>query len=311
MNIIDLWYSLFPKRLPEVNLQRIVDAAGAKDWKTSAAVIAKCGYLVCTYNNVSRHNAAIDLVQPDGRSRNLIRTDYETFGRPILVDGWWYFPCEGHAPRIVRVRDASGVVEITNMVQPDDYSACGVGHWFAVCKRGGGKPYLWSPVTGRRGYQYQHVNGIVSGIVDDSGAIAVSVSDGAVPGVESEEGWKVTGVNIPTIAACGMDLLVFRKDGAICTIGRGLRVIGNTGMKPCRSVTAGGIVYWATSKPDVLCATNGRKTALLFPLPGPDGNDGVNRGELFDSDVAVKGDEIVVVRSQDRGGFEVWKGKIK
>lgn len=311
--LLNLWYSWFPPALPSFSkMERKVDNSSARDWKTSAIVWAKCGLFVCTYSNSSRRDAAIDLVNPStGESRNLIRNSFETFGRPVLHGGWWYFPCEGHSPRIVRIRDSDGRVDSGGRVQPDDYSACGTEDFFAVCKRGGGKPFLWSFISGRSGHKYRTLDGIPSGIVRSGADVVISVSDGAVSGVESTNGQVVLGA-CPTIAEVNRKLIALFKDGEVRDL-TGVRrgsILAQTRRKPCRSVVSGGLAYWVTSNPDALYVTNGKAIRHLWDAPGPDISTGTKDGNLFDTDVAVDGDRVAVARSQANGGFEVWIGKV-
>lgn len=322
----NLWYSWFPASLPSLKkMERKVDNASARDWKTSGVAVAKCGLLVCTYHNITRTDAAIDLIDLNtGKSRNLIRTNYETFGRPVLNGGWWYFPAENRVGKIVRVRDSDGRVE-TGRTQPEDYSACGIDEWFPISKSqrsGGSKPRLWSFLTGKSGYQYKKLHGIASSIVKWGGQTVISVSDGAESGIESDSGAAISddlapvreNWAVPTVNVVSGKLIAFRKNGSVMHIESmkpiKAKQIGSVGMKPCRSVSSGGVIYWTTSNPDALCATNGSKVSVLWKAPGSDLSDGTSSGSLFDTDVAVYGKRVIVVRSQQNGGYEVWMGEL-
>lgn len=324
----DLFRKVVPASLPSaLDMRRLVDNAGAKDWKTASIVWAKCGLLVATYHNVTRKDSAIDLVDPKtGRVRNLIRTNNETMGKPVLRGGWWYYPAENRVGKIYRVRDSDGKVEATSRTQPEDYSCVGLDEWFPISRaanKGGSKPRLWNFVTGASGYQFRKLHGIASGFCRWAGQYIVSVSDGAESGVESDSGHAITDDLVsprenwatPTVNTVGGSLIAFRKNGTVVQIESfkpvKTRIIGNLGIKPVRSVAAGGLIFWTTSKPDALCATNGSDCKRLWTIPGVDAVDGVTRGELFDTDLTVKGSEIAVARSQQGGGFEVWIGKIK
>lgn len=326
---LEWFYGVFggikPASMPKVEMKRIVDSAGVKDWKTSSVTIAKCGILVCTYHNITRTDSAIDLIS-NGKSKNLIRRRDETIGKPVLNNGWWYFPSENRVSNIIRVRDADGKVETTSKIQPEDYSACGIGEWFPISlaqRKGGSKPCLWSFLSGKRGYQYKKLHGIASGICKWGGQTVISVGDGAEAGVESDAGDWITddsaktrdNWSCPTINTVNGNLIAFMKNGTVVKIkslkDKAIKVIGNVGLKPCRSVSNERLIFWTTSNKDALCVTNGVKCARIWDMPGSDLSDGTSSGSLFDTDVSVSGDRIVVARSQHNGGFEVWEGVIK
>lgn len=334
MSAIIAWFkSLFgkisPAKIPRVEMRRIVNNELAKDWKTSSITIAKCGLLVGTYHNITRTDAAIDLVNPStGASKNLIRNNNETFGKPTLIGGWWYFTAENRVSRVVRIRDADGKAETTNRVQPEDYSTVASGEWFPISwaarkPESSRPPRLWSCVTGNSGYQFKKLRGIASGICKWGGKVVISVGDGSEAGVESESGDWITddsakmreNWSTPTINTVNGSLIAFRKNGTVVEIkslkDKEVKVIGNIGLKPCRSVSTGNLIFWTTSNKDSLCVTNGDKVARIWDMPGSDLSDGTSSGSLFDTDVDVRGSQIVIARSQQNGGFEVWVGSIK
>jgi hypothetical protein len=331
MSISQWFSSLFsrvvPATFPKLEMRRIVDNAGARDWKTSSITIAKCGLLVATYHNITREDSAIDLVDPKtGKSRNILRNDNETLGKPVLSGGWWYFPAENRVGKIYRVRDADGRVETTSRTQPEDYSCVGLDKWFPISlsgRKGGSKPRLWNFITGEHGYRYKKVHGIASGFCAWAGQRVISVSDGSESGVETDAGHAITDDLVqpranwatPTINTVAGKLIAMLKDGRVIHIESfkpiKTKVIGNLGIKAVRSVSTGALIFWTTSRPDAVCATNGVECKRLWDIPGPDTKDGTSRGELFDTDLDIRGNQIAVARSQDKAGFEVWIGNIK
>lgn len=334
MNILDLikswFYSVKPTtKLPKLkNMRRILDNASAKDWKVSSVVFAKCGILLATYHNITREDAAINLVDPKtGKSKQLLRNNNETFGRPVLRnDGWWYYPCENRGTGIVRIRDSDGKAETTRVHQPEGYSACGLNDEFAISKtgrEGGSKPRWWNYLTGKSGYANKKLHGIASAACIWKGEKVCCVSDGAESGVESDAGWAISDDLVsprenwatPTINIIGNWLIAFRKNGTVMKIVSGkpikTELIGNIGKKPCRSVSTGSLIYWSTSNKDALAVTNGKDVSVLWEAPGSDLSDGTSSGNLFDTDVAVSGKTLAYARSQQNSGFEVWLGEVE
>ncbi len=306
--IYQIFRAVFPAKLPaKLSFRRILDN-NAGPWKVSAMVKAKCGLLVCTYHNTSRNDACVNLVNPnDGTERTLIRTNAETYGRPVKYGGKWYFTQEDRG-QIVIVDDATGKVS-RGRTQPTDYSTCGLGKWFAVVARAGaGYPWLWDFRDGGKGHQYKRAKGIPSAIAKDGGYV-IAVQDGAPAGIEWEDG-KYLPDGAAGLERIGNRLLAFTKSGDIRVVtgGRYGPVIARYGRKYVRASQSGGIVYALTSNPDSLIVCNGDDAKLVFDFPGPDLSDGTRSGSLFDGDVVAEGKTVWVARSLHNGGYEVWKG---
>lgn len=309
--VYSLYRLLFSASIPDITFARIFKNT-LSDWKVSAMVKAKCGLLVCTYNNVTRRNAAIVLLNPQtGEMRQLIATNAETYGRPVLRDGKWYFPQEENETPIVIVDDKTGAVS-RGRKHPTDYSTCGIETVFPVVGRDGRSyPWIWDFITGKSGHRFKSVRGIVSDIVRDNGQYVIAVQDGSPGGIEWENGQFLTDA-ASGLEKIGTRLIAFFKSGNVRVVSGGKRgeIIAMVGRKFVRTTQHKGLIFAVTSNPDSLVLCNGYDVAVAYTFPGNDLTDGTASGSLFDGDVAVEGKYVWVARSLHRGGYEVWRGKM-
>lgn len=299
------WLGIAAK-LPEFKQATRIYSDGNKVLKVNSVQHATCGYLVCTYNNSTRENSWIGLLS---RGYRIIHTSpNETMGTPALVDGWWVFPAESkRREALVHVNDKTGEVR-RGIKALDEYAT--------VCGEGGYIPYA-NPVrlcdpTGKVVRTWDNFNGIVSGIAKRGKEWVLAIMDGSAPGLAGND-WKVSGA-YPETAVLGDKLLGFTKGGDVQLISKGRieKTIARTGAKAQRARVAGRLAFWTTANPDQLWVTNGRTSKMLHQWPEGDKPDGTSSGSLFNTSLTVvDARTVVVARSVDNRGIELWKVDLK
>lgn len=296
------------QEIPKVKDVQIHFQDAKKNIKVNSIQKASCGLLVCTYDNDSRKNSWIVLLN-GGTARVLISSPNETIGTPSLVDGWWVFPSESkRLEPLILVNDKTA--EIKRGIKP-------LAEYAAVCLDGY-IPYA-NPVrlcnpSGAVVRDFQNFNGIVSGMAKRGGDWILSIMDGSSPGIVSTKGWKVAG-QYPEVAVMNDAILGFAKSGEVHQLnkdnGKIEKTIARTGSKAQRARVKDGLVYWTTADYDQLWVSNGKDSKMLHQWTDGDQPTGTASGSLFNTSLTFDGKNIVVARSVANKGYQVWTVALK
>lgn len=307
-----IFYSLTPTAWPEVKSRELLHADRNADLKVCALAVAECGILFTPYHNITRHNAWIKRIGRDGLVTTPVTSDrVETFGTPDRVGDAWMFPVEEPDGRVRLISDKHGT-PADGPRQPAQYATRCVGGVIG-CNGGGNKPFLWDAAKNKRLHTFDVADGIISGIARVGSDWVIAIMDGDKPGLFSTRGWRVAGKYVE-VANLNGELIAFEKSGAVEVFGadgKRRRVIGSTGNKAQRARVRGGLLYWSTANWDQLWVTDGRKMKLLTEWKEGDKGDSTTSGSLFNTSLDFDGNDIVVARSVDRRGYEIWRVKLK
>lgn len=273
--------------------------------KVCALAVARCGILYTPYHNYSRHDAWIKRLGRDDLNTTPVSSDRaETFGTPDLVDGKWMFPVEDPDGQVMFIDNKTGLPS-RGPKQPVQYATrCVAG--VIGCNARGERPFLWDARENKRVRTFD-AEGIISGITRSGSEWVIAIMDGGKPGLFSTRGWRIAGKYVDVVNLNG-ELVAFEKSGAVEVFsgsGKRLRVVGNTGNKAQRARLRKGLVYWITANWDQVWVTDGQKIKLLTEWK--DGDTAVNDRTLFNTSLDFDGDDLIVARSVDKRGYEIWR----
>lgn len=311
-SILDFIKRLFaratPTRWPKVTGKRMLFADKSRELKVCAVAVARSGILFTPYHNISRHDAWIKRLGRDGLVTTPVSSNTtETFGTPDRVGDAWMFPVEDPAGRVRFIHDTHGT-PADGPRQPVQYATrCVAG--VIGCNARGERPFLWDAARNKRLHTFD-AEGIISGITRTGRHWVVAIMDGDKPGLLSTRGWRIAGKYVDVVNLNG-ELVAFEKSGAVEVFsgaGKRLRVVGSTGNKAQRARLRGGLVYWTTANWDQVWVTDGRKIKLLAEWK--DGDTAVNDGSLFNTSLDFDGGDLIVARSVDKRGYEIWRLKL-
>lgn len=274
-----------------------------KNIKVNSIQKASCGLLVSTYDNDSRKNSWIVLIQA-GVSKTIFSSPNETIGTPALVDGWWVFPAESKKLEpLVLINDKTA--EIKRGIKP-------LAEYATVCLDGFipyANPVRLCDPSGKVINSFQDFNGIVSGIAKKNENWILAIMDGSSPGIASTKGWKIAG-QYPEVAVMNGSVIGFAKNGEVHLLnenGKIEKTITKTGSKAQRARVKDGLVFWTTADYDQLWVSNGNDSKMLHQWKDGDKPDGTSSGSLFNTSLTFDGKAVIVARSVTKNGYEIWK----
>jgi len=288
----------------------LVAQVSRKNWKVSSVHALNDGaILLAVYDNASRKDAWLYVIKNDGSTAQILKTSAETYGYGDRVDDWIYVPAEHKNGHIVRVNVNSHSAEVLTLTQPQEYASRQIEGVAAYIPRGNSKSNILFDMTNGQvlPISFNGLDGIVTGIVkkDDEWILV-----GLDTKVQSSSGWQIQHPCTEAIELLG-DVLIFARNGKVYKLdGDELGdEIADTGSKPRRAVKIGRLVYWVTGYPDQIWVTNGKKSRKLHDFENtaidPDKN-----GSGFNISISVDEDELIIARSKDDNGYEVFRGSV-
>ena len=300
-----LWYLLgligIRRPLPKVKSQMKIYSDTRKVLKVNSIQKASCGLLICTYNNDTRCDSWVSLL--NDRFSVIIATRNETMGTPSKVGNQWIFPMESKKKeQLFLVNDKTA--EVTRGVKAlDEYATISIDGYIPYAN-----PVRICDTTGKIVNAINGVNGIVSGMIKNKDEIIVSIMDGSAPGIASTKGWSLSG-SYPDVCMLDNKIYGFSRYGEVHEIEKGKikKTIVNTKAKAQRTRIHNNLIFWTTANPDELWVSNGKDCKRLCSFPDGDKPNGTSSGSLFNTSVTFDGNNVIVARSVDNLGYEVWK----
>jgi hypothetical protein len=284
-----------------------------KDVKLSSVhALNRGAILVASYDSDSRSDAWLHVLLPSGEMKLVYDNVHaETYGHGDRVGEWIYLPAEDKDAPVIRVNVNTYNVEMMPHKQPHEYGARQVGGLCAYIPRGQGNKInqLYDMVKGVfTGQTFPALKGIVSGMVIKGDEVICSVID---YGIQSSRGWHIN-VGCPELATIGKDTIAFLRNGDIHKLdGAQLGYkIAATSIKPLRATTLRKIMYWVTMHPTTVWATDCSKARRIHHFGDKEENPNT-QSSLFGTSIANDGESLIIGRSIEGGGFEIWRGKTK
>lgn len=305
-----LWNMIFPAKIPSGVIVDLWVGERKTNWKVSSIHALDKGYaLLACYDNSTRNDSWLLLIDSNGRATVKLKTEAETFGYGDRIGDWIYIPSEDKDGRIVRVNVKTLNIEQLPFKQPFQYGARQVDGMCSYIARGSRNNTLYDMTTGKlTNITFSHSDDIISGMCkrDDEWIVC-----GLSGGIQSSKGWYIQD-GCPEIINLNGSILAFLRNGDVRILdGNKLgSKIASTGCKPCRAVKVGRLVYWITWNTDQLWVTNGKKSKKLYDFGNPR-IDPMSNGSLFGTSISESNGNIIVARSRGTNGYDVYRIKVK
>ena len=309
-----------PTFMPKSAKVELIAEMSRSNLRISQIMELKNKLALCTYDNDSRHNAWVYVVDKKGGNPSCMHTSStkETIGMSnslVKYNGRKVYVMPAEDPKrdgVLCIDYETGSVSALPFKAPYRYAEVADGSvaYFADKGKGG----FWDVLTGKQlDKNLPKIAGIVFGMVKRDGEYICATDDG---GLMSTKGWKVNDFT-PDVNYAGNTLLAFTRDGKVRKVkSKGLgSEIGNTKLRPRRSSqdTTNSLCYWTTHGPQTLWVTNGRKCKKLADFGGDVVADASKEGSCFSSAVvSVDSKTCYVAATKARNsGWRLYKVTIK
>ena len=264
--------------------------------------------LVGCYDNKSRKESRLHVVEADGSVNEIYKGGEETIGQGWFGGGQWWLPVECGAQQLITVpQDGSSASR--HVSQNGKYSArvtdghVGVGNQvFAITDTS--KPVASMP----------KLAGILSGLVRLGDEWIASDDE---RGIQSSEGWFIEAL-CPDLAIVGGRVLAFLRSGEVRLIedGKLSTPLGNTTRKCRRVWVNGSLAWWSTAPSDgdghhQVWVTNGESMLRVGQFNGlAESTTAGALGSLFGSAVCVDSDNAVwlAAANETKDGWVLYRG---
>ena len=308
-----------PTFMPKSATVNLIAEVAASKLRVSQIMPLKNKVAICVYNNDTRHNSYVYVVDKNGGTSCMhVSNTKETIGmsnKPVKFNGRkiYVLPAEdGSKDNVLYVDWETGAVGKLPFKAPYQYAEVADGS--VVYFSGKGKGGFWDVITGKQiDKSISPVPGIVFGMVKDGDNYVCACDDG---GLSSTDGWHV-GDFVTEVNYAGKRLIAFLREGKVRLVkSKKLgKEIGHTKLKARRSTQDEGnaLCYWTTHGPQQLWVTNGSDCKKLADFGGDVVAEAWKEGSCFSSAVAFMDSKTLYVATTraKNSGWRLYKVDLK
>lgn len=319
--ILNKFLKLFglPTFMPKSSNVTLIAEIGKKNLRANQIMLLKNKLAICSYDNDSRHNSWIYVVDKKGGNPSCVYSSdkKETIGMSnslAKINGRkvYIMPAEdAKCDKVIAIDYETGSVTTTPYNAPYRYSEVADGSVAYFADKG--KGCFFDFATGKTLDKNLPNKCIVFGMIKDGSDYVCACDDG---GLQSSDGWRITDY-VSDVNFVGKKIVAFLREGKVRLLnGKKLgKEICHTNLKARRSCqdSSNALCYWTTHGPQQLWVTNGSDAKKLADFGGDIVKEAWKEGSCFSSAVVVEDSKTAYVVSSKAGnaGWRLYKVDIK